>query len=325
MMNPIKVLVLSPFQEEHRRSLQADTRFEVAYQDRKQCPDVYFQEAEVIIGNPLPQKLRQASHVKLLQLGSAGSDGYTKEGVLPKDCVLCNASGSYGLAIAEHLVGVTLMLMKQFPRYLRSQQQHRWEKGSPIRSLYGSTVLIVGYGDIGSAFAKRAKAMGAYTIGIRRHVDGELPEALDELHPMSELMALLARADVVTLCLPSTPQTRHLFTWECFQAMKQDAYLLNVGRGDVLKNADLLKALTQGEIAGAAIDVFEQEPLPSDDPLWDQENLILTPHIAGGYWLGETFERFVKIALDNLQRFADHKPLRNVVDVQSGTRTRADV
>lgn len=320
IVEKINVLVVSPFEEKHQKRLDSDPRLAVIYRDRKQCENEAVTKADIIIGNPVKEQMKYAKNLKVLQLGSAGSDGFTEEGVLPSGCILCNASGAYGLALSEHMVAMTLMLMKKYPYYLKKQMQHQWAKGSKIKSIYGSVFLIVGLGDIGSEFAKRVKAMGAYTIGIRRHVSNQLPDYLDELHPMSDLKQLLKRADVVTLSLPSTAETVHMFDWECFQSMKKEAYLINVGRGDVMKGQDLLKALEENEIAGAAIDVYEKEPMPEEDALWDQDNLIITPHIAGGYWLSETFDRFVEIALDNIDRYAQGKELRNVVDFKSGYR-----
>lgn len=318
-MKTYNVLVVSPFEERHKELLEKEY-FHVTYRNHKQCEDALFEDADIIIGNPLMEQIHLAKNLKLLQLGSAGSDGFHEPSVLPKDCILCNATGSYGLAISEHMLGVTLMLMKKFHRYMRNQQKHFWKSEGSISSIYGSTFLIVGLGDIGSEFARKVKALGGYTIGIKRHVDA-CPAYLDELYGMDALETLLPRADVVTLSLPSTKETKGIFTADCFQQMKKSAFLVNVGRGDVMRGEDLLHALQHHEIAGAAIDVYEEEPMHMEDALWEEENIIITPHIAGNYHLPETFERFVRIAVGNVEHFYRQEPLQNVVDVHTGYRT----
>lgn len=188
-----------------------------------------------------------------------------------------------------------------------------------MQSIYGSTILIAGTGDLGQEFAKRVKAMGAYTIGIRRRVQERVPY-FDELHTMEELCTLLPRADVVVLALPSTEKTRGCFGSEQLACMKTTAILVNVGRGDALSCDELLQAIQQKQLSGAVLDVCDREPLAKEHPLWKQPNVIITPHISGTFQLKESFYRFTEIALYNLQAFLEHKELKNVVDRKLGYR-----
>lgn len=298
-----------------------------------QIPDVYeVQEADastinkelvewadVILGRVPRNLLVHARRLQLLQLDCAGSEQYVEEGLLSQECVLCNASGSFGLAISEYLLCTILMLMRNMNLYTRNQLHSLWKVEGPIQSIYHSTIIIAGTGDLGQEFAKRAKALGAYTIGIRQHVENQVAY-FDELHTLSELIELLPQADVVVLALPSSKKTRRCFTKQHFAAMKSTAILANVGRGDVLYTEDLLEAVQTKQIYGAIVDVCDVEPLDDKHPLWKEENIIVTPHISGTFQLQESYARFAQIALYNLEAFAKGQELKNIVDRVEGYR-----
>ena len=161
------------------------------------------------------------------------------------------------------------------------------------------------------------KALGAYTIGVRR-TSHEKPEYLDEQYTLEELDGLLGRADIVAMVLPGGAATNHLMDERRLGLMKKGAYLINVGRGNAIDPEALLKVLKEGKLGGCGLDVTEPEPLPADSPLWDLENLVITPHVAGNFFLPETFERIVRIAGENLAAWANGTEFRNVVDFSTG-------
>lgn len=287
----------------------------------KEITEELVKDSNIIIGNVSPEFVKGTKKLEWLQLNSAGTDGYCVEGVLPTDAILTNASGAYGLAISEHMIGMVFEIKKKLNLYYLNQIQHEWKDEGKVTAIEGSTTLVVGLGDIGGNFAKKMKALGSYTIGIRR-TPGEKPEYLDELCTMNDLETLLSKADIVALSLPNTKETYHLFNKEMFMHMKKSAILLNVGRGSAICTDDLCDALDQGVIAGAALDVTEPEPLPADHKLWDTRGVVITPHVSGAYHLEETRERIVKISIDNLERFIKGEKLENIVDFTTGYRKR---
>lgn len=274
-------------------------------------------QADVIIGNVATDLLKYAVRLKWMQLHSAGANTYCVPGVMPKGAQLTNATGAYGLAIAEHMTGMVLAMMKKLYTYYDNQKHGQWHDEGQVHSIYGSTVLVIGFGNIGREFGKRMKAMGAHVIGIRRR-SGSVPPEADEMGTMEQLDAYLAKADIIASSLPETKATYHLYNAQRFAAMKQHAYFVNVGRGSNVVQEDLCQALRKGQLAGAALDVTTPEPLPTDSPLWQTPNLYITPHVSGGYHLQATHDQIVRIAANNLKRFIAGKPLENQVDFATG-------
>jgi phosphoglycerate dehydrogenase-like enzyme len=314
------VLVLINLEDEHKKLFESAAPSAVfTYCSHDDATPEMFQEAEVIIGNPPVELIKGSKKLKWVQLQSAGADQYVNAGGLPEGTVLTNATGAYGLAISEYMLGVLLELIKKLHLYRDNQRQNHWKDEGEIRSVYNSTILIVGLGDIGSEFAKRTKALGAYTIGVRR-ADTSKPDYIDELSLMDKLDTLLPRADVVALSLPNTSETRHLFTADRIAKIKKGAILINVGRGSAIDTDALCDALQSGHLSGAALDVTDPEPLPADHILWSIESAVITPHVSGGYHLKETFERIVRISAENLRRYSSGERLKNVVDFSTGYR-----
>lgn len=274
-------------------------------------------EADIIIGNVPAGDIHASPKLKLLQLQSAGTDGYTAPGVLSENTILTNATGAYDKTVAEHGLALTLMLQKNFYLYRDLQNQHIWKDMGMAASIADSTVVIVGYGSIGSLYAKMVKALGATVIGVKRR-KSEKPEILDELVTMDELDNILPRADVVFSVLPNTPATRHLYTAERFAMMKPTAVFINCGRGNAVSAEVLYDVLQKKIIRAAACDVFEQEPLPSDSPLWSLENLVITPHTAGGFHLPDTKDKIIAIAAQNIRAVLGKDEYRNIIDFSTG-------
>ncbi|WP_249300536.1 D-2-hydroxyacid dehydrogenase [Feifania hominis] len=317
-----RILVLLPVREEHRELLEnAAPQARITFCRPAELTGQIAASAQGVIGNIDPKFLPDMAALEWLQLNSAGADAYLKPGVLPAGTVLTNATGAYGLAIGEYLVGMLLALYKKLPLYRDQQFEGRWENRGQVRSIFGARVLIVGLGDIGSEFARRLRPFGATLIGVRRH-EGPCPAYVDEIHTVGELDRLLPQADVVALCLPGTAETRGLLDRRRLSLLRRDAVLLNVGRGNAVDLDALCELLERGELWGAGLDVTDPEPLPAGHPIWRQERALITPHVSGGYQLPETFERIVRIAAENLRRFCNGEELLNQVDFSTGYRRK---
>ena len=315
-----KIIVLIPLEPPYREKLeQAAPSYEFLYLTPGTLEREQAVKAEIFIGNPPPALLKDSPCLKWVQLNSAGTDGYTAPGVLPEGTLLTNATGAYGLGISEHLMAFLLSLYKNFPAYYENQKQALWQDQGPVRSVCGSTVLVVGLGDIGSRFAMLCKAFGAHVIGVRRK-GTQKPDYVDRLVLTQDLDTVLGQADVTALSLPGTKETYHLFDAGRIAKMKPGSLLLNVGRGTAIDPAALYEALESGQLGGAAIDVTQPEPLPAHDPLWKAKNLLITPHVSGGYHMPQTKGLIVDIAAENLARFQRGEKLKNLVDFSTGYR-----
>lgn len=274
-------------------------------------------KAEIVFGNLPPEMLARAEGLRWLQLNSAGADAYMKPGALAPGVALTTAVGAYGLTVSEHMLAMLLSMNRRLPEYEENQKNALWRPMGEVRSVEGATILILGLGNIGGDFARKVKALGAYTIGIRRKT-GECPAYLDEMHPLDALDAVLPRADVAAICLPLTGETRGLFGDARFARMKPGALLMNIGRGPIVETDALLRALEKGALGGACLDVTDPEPLPADHPLWRQERVMITPHVAGQFYLPETKNRVVGIFCENLGRYQAGLPLRNRMERPRG-------
>lgn len=313
-----KVLVLMPTDEEDRALLEdsgCNCRF--VYCEEEEPTKEMMLDANAIIGNPPPQFLKDCRKLEWVQLNSAGVGGYIEEGVLPKNTVLTNATGAYGLAISEHMTGVALMLLKKLHLYRDNQQKQLWKDEGEVIAVEGSTTLVVGLGDIGGDFARRMKAMGSFIIGIKR-VMGPKPDYLDRLCTLEELDDVLPLADIVALSLPETSKTNGLFGKERFDRMKKGAILINVGRGTVLNTQELCDALESGHLSGAGLDVTDPEPLPPEHRIWQIPGAFITPHVSGGYHLLQTRKRIIAFSARNLTALIQGRPFENIVDFNTG-------
>jgi len=243
-------------------------------------------------------------------------DRAARSGLLKSDFMLTSASGLHATPIGEYVLCVMLMFCKGAPRFVRAQERREWLRFMP-QELYGKTVGVVGLGHIGAEVARLAKAFGCRVLATRRSVTSRTKgELVDELLPPPELPALLAESDFVVLAVPLTPDTRHLIGEAELRAMRPTGVLINIARGAVLDEAALVRALKEGWIAGAGLDVFEQEPLPPESELWDMENVILSPHISGGTEIYN--QRAVGIFCENLRRYLAGERLMNLADPSRG-------
>jgi D-2-hydroxyacid dehydrogenase (NADP+) len=257
------------------------------------------------------ERLDALPRLRWAQILSAGYEKLDVDDVLRRGIQLTNARDVYSIPIAEHVLAMLLMLCRRFPAYGAAQRGHNWERDKGEIELYGRTALVLGTGSIGQEVGKRLQAMGMMTLGYRRKA-APAP-GFDEVVSAAPgiLEGLLARADAVVVTVDLNAQTRHLLGAAQFAAMKPGALLINIARGGVIDEAALTHALAQGAVGGVGLDVFEQEPLPEDSPLWDMEGAILTPHSAG---TGDGVHgRMVALLCENLRRFQAGQTLLNAI------------
>jgi phosphoglycerate dehydrogenase-like enzyme len=252
------------------------------------------------------------------QWGGAGTDWLMRyPGIVEKDFILTNAAGAHAVPITEHIFGMLLMLTRQLHCSLRRQDRHEWKGFAQheLLELAGKTMLIVGVGGIGQRTATIARAFDMRVIGIRRNPEKAVP-GMEAMYSLDQLREVLPEADVIVVTAPLTHETQHMIGEAELRAMKPDAILVNIGRGGTIDESALICALGEYWIAGACLDVFETEPLPEDSPLWDMDNVILTPHYSG--WNPNFERRAFDIFLKNLKLYVAGEPLFNVVDKQFG-------
>lgn len=257
--------------------------------------------------------------VRWVHSRSAGLDKSLFPELVQSPVPLTNGSGVFSQALGEFALAVILYFAKDFRRMLRNQQAGRWEQFL-VDEIADQTVGIVGYGDIGRAVARRVHAMGMRVLALKRHAPASPSTNLDpfiaRFFTPGELARLLAESDYVVVAAPLTPETRHMIGDAAFAVMKPNAVVINIGRGPVIDQAALVRALTQGRIKGAGLDVFEQEPIPAGDPIFKLENVLVSPHCADqtSTWLQHAMRFF----LEQYQRFSTNQPLENIVDKHLG-------
>ena len=318
-----KLAVLGDFLEPHHHAqidrTAARCGFAVDYYPDGHVPAELAGQYEVLYGMPDRAALRTFTSLKWFCGNFAGVDAYLDDALYPSpDVVLTNSSGAYGVTIAEHLIMVTLMLLRHASAYVLEAAAHRWGPVLPMRSIMGSTITVVGTGDIGTEFARRAKAMGAKSIrGVRRTMKPADP-AFDSVHTHDQLESLLPDTDLLVLALPSTPDTIGFLSRRRIALLPKTAFVINVGRGSAIDQPALVDALNAGQLAGAALDVFVQEPIPDGDPIWDAKNLLLTPHVSGQLSLGYTRDKNVALFCEDLENYAAGRPLARYVDRKIG-------
>lgn len=256
-----------------------------------------------------------APQVRWIHTRNAGIDNILFPELIESDVPLTNAAGIFSQSLGEFALGAMIYFAKDFPRMLRNQRASRWEHFL-VDAIEGQTVGIVGYGDIGRAVARRAHAMGMKVLATKRHFPKDADPLVEQFYHPHELRAMIARCDYAVISAPLTPETRHMMGAAEFAVMKPNAVLINIGRGPVVDQAALVRTLEEGRIKGAALDVFEVEPLAADSPLWKFENALISPHSADRThdWL----ERTVDLFLRQYERFAAGRPLENIVQKRLG-------
>ena len=318
-----RIAVLGNFLEPSHHALIDSTAarcgFTADYYPDSRVPVEKAGQYEVVYGMPKPADLKTFTGLKWFCGNFAGVDAYLDDALYPSpDVVLSNSSGAYGVTIAEHLIMVTLMLLRHADTYVRHADAHRWGPVVPMRSIIGSTITVLGTGDIGTEFARRAQAFHPACItGVRRTVRSSDP-AFTSIHAIAELDSVLPETDLLVMALPSTPDTVGILSRQRIALLPETAYVVNVGRGTAIDQEALCDALNAGQLAGAALDVVVPEPLPADHPLREAKNLLLTPHVAGNMTLGYTCDKSVQMFCDDLENYAAGRPLAHLVDRKRG-------
>ena len=304
----------------HRAAIEAAARahgFEARFFDSEADALADAAGAEILFAGILAL-VGAAKALKWLCVPSAGVEPYLPREVYGSpDAVLTNSSGAYGVTIAEHIVMVTLELMRRQGEYNQVVARRGWLRTLPIRSIRGSRVTFLGTGDIGHTAASRLRGFEPACItGV--NTTGHPAEGFDRVLPLSALDDILPKTDVLVLALPGTAQTAGLMDGRRLALLSRDAFLVNVGRGSAIDQAALVRLMKGGHLSGAALDVFAEEPIPKEDPVWDCPRLLVTPHVAGNMTLGYTLDRIVDLFLENFDRYCDGRPLMRVVGREKG-------
>jgi phosphoglycerate dehydrogenase-like enzyme len=280
-------------------------------------------DAEVFFTFSLrPEQFKLASNLRWIHAPTAAVHQLLFPELVNSDVVLTNAREVHGPVVAEHVVALILALAKKIPQAARLQEKRTWGQdaiwnaGPRPREIAGATLGLIGLGSIGRAVARMASALAMRVIAAREHVEKEKPEGVAAIFPPNQLDELLAQSEFVVIAAPLTPATRGLMNAARLAAMKPDAYLINVGRGPQVDEAALADALRSRRIAGAALDVFEQEPLPHESSLWNLDNLLITPHTAG--LTEKLWQRHYDLFSENLRRYLADEPLMFTIDKQKG-------
>jgi phosphoglycerate dehydrogenase-like enzyme len=332
----VRVLMTAPFPSHLLDRIQAVSPQlqveQLTLQDRKWPADkMMLAEVYYALG-PIPP-LELAPNLRWVQAHYAGIDHLVDTPLWNSDITLTTASGIHATNMAQYTMAQILAWANRVPRWLKYQKlgqwpEQRWEKFVPDE-LRGRTLGILGYGSIGREIARLAKGFGLTILATKHdarhleHTGYTLPgtgdpagHLADRIYPSEATRSMVANCDYVVITLPLTAKTRYLFDETMFKEMKSSAFLVNVGRGAIIKEADLVRAIKKGWIAGAGLDVFETEPLPADSPLWGLENVIISPHVSG--FTPQYDERATDLFADNLRRYLGGEPLLNVVNRETG-------
>ena len=299
--------------------LRADVpELEIIVADNAQQAAQAVIDADAAYGMMTPDLLKKATRLQWLQSPMASPPkGFYFPELIAHPLTVTNFRGIFDDRIGTHIMMYVLAFARGLHYYFPRQMQRKWQperEDTGVVHLPESTALVVGVGGIGAEAARLLASFGVTVLATDARVTAA-PPGVAELHQPDALDALLPRADFVILTMPLTPTTEGMFNRTRFQRMKRSAFFINIGRGRTTKLDDLVAALKAGEIAGAGLDVFEQEPLPADHPLWTMPGVILTPHMA--LYGPHLNERRYEITVDNCRRFAAGQPLRNIVDKAS--------
>lgn len=271
-------------------------------------------DIDILFGRLGEDEIQNATTLRWVHQPHAGVEGFMYPAFKANDVILTNCRGLYGKQIAEHAFALLLSITRRIPDQLEFMKTKHWER-VPCVELAGMTMGILGLGGIGRAIAARAQAFEFNVIAADvESVDK--PDTVSEFYRLDGLMAFLAKSNILMVCCPSTPETHKLLSDAQFNQMPDASYVVNVSRGRVIDETALVAALQSGKLAGAGLDVTYTEPCPPDNPLWEQQNVILTSHSAGSSQ--HIRRRAMQLFIDNLHRYVKGEPLINVVDKQKG-------
>ena len=323
-----KICAIADFLSEDNKKKMAETArscgFDIEFFENSEEASGRVSDCEVIYSGGDASIIGEMPDLKWCHTAYAGIGRYAESGIFDSgEVILTNSSGAYGRTISEHIVMVTLMLMRQMYEYNKIISARCWVQDLPVRSIEDSSIAVIGTGDIGSSAARKYRALGAKrVIGFSR--SGRSADGFDEVYGIGEFDRLFSdpdfseTVDVLLLCIPGTDESRGLLSRERMAMLSDRTFIINVGRGIVIDQDALLEALREGRIAGAALDVVYPEPLPEDHPLWDAPNCIITPHISGDMGLQYTVDVTVDHFCGDLERYSRGEALQHRADVKRG-------
>lgn len=314
------ILITQNIGEEYTQQIkELATEFEVIVGKDKEVWEPYAKEAEIVVGwkKDLEKlSLIKGSNLRWIQSWSAGVNSMPLTTLSENSIVLTSANGVHAYPISETIFALMLGLTRKIHTYVQQQQRKEWHHAQMNLEIHGKTLGIIGVGEIGKETARIAKAFRMNVIGIRH--SGKPTENVDEMFTPDKLHEVLPKCDYVVITLPLTDETDGMFGIEEFKRMKKSAFLINIGRGEVIVEHELVHALQENLIAGAGLDVFTKEPLEDDSPLWEMNNVIITPHTSG------STEHYTKrviedIFIPNLKHYLNEEnPSINLVDYKKG-------
>lgn len=283
----------------------------------------YLRDSEIIFTLSLrPEQFALCQKLRWIHTPTAAVHQFQFPELIAGDVVLTNSTEVHGPVVAEHVMALIFALAKKISQAARLQEKHvwgqeaMWNQRPPMREIAGATLGLIGVGSIGRRVAQMASALGMRVIAVREHVEKGNPERVEKVFPTSQLDDVLRQSDYVVVAAPLIPSTEKLINADRLAVMKPEACLINVGRGPQVDESALLEALRTRRIGGAALDVFDDEPLPADSPLWDLDNLLITPHTAG--LTEKLWHRHYEHFSSNLRRYFANEPLQYVVDKRKG-------
>ncbi|SNX53089.1 D-2-hydroxyacid dehydrogenase [Thermoanaerobacterium sp. RBIITD] len=289
-------------------------QFYVVSVDGREDAEKYINNTEILIcydGDVDIELIKKADKLKWIHLLSAGADNMPFKTLKERGIILTNSRGVHKYQISEQVLGYMLMFERGLNTFLRKQLNKEWDRSIRVSELFGKTICIIGIGSIGEEIARLSKEFGMKTIGVRR--SGKPSKFIDEMYNDEDLLKAVSKSDYVICALPLTDDTYHMLNKEFFENMREGSYFINIGRGRVVDEKALIDALKNKKIEGAALDVFEEEPLPKNSPLWDMENVIITPHMAGisPYYM----KRALEIIKSNLKAYLSEGEFINLIDL----------
>ena len=293
--------------------------YEVIYEPEPLKVAPHLPDAEVVMG--LGRKILDGTteELKWVAAQSAGVDWYLKSPYRPKhEVILTNMAGGFGVGVSEHAVMMLLEVLRKQPEYQEFVNNRIFRYDLKVRSIKESRISILGTGDLGNQTAKRLRAFEPESItGV--NVSGRNPDGLyDKIVTQDNVDIILPNTQILILCLPGTKETKGFIDARRIALLPSDAIIVNVGRGNAIVQTDLIDALKNGVISGAALDVFEREPLKEDDPIYDCPNLVMTPHCSGSIVMDYTLKRTCELFCENLDNYLNGRPMNNVVDQKKG-------
>ncbi|HEY2857928.1 MAG TPA: D-2-hydroxyacid dehydrogenase [Terracidiphilus sp.] len=305
------------------RLAQQYPSLQIAQRDSYEGIETELRDAEVVFTISLrPEQFAAAPALRWIHTPSAAVHQMLFPELINSPVILTNSRAVHGPVVAEHVLALMFAMAKKIPQSVLLQQKRIWgqetiwNEGHHPQEIAGATLGLIGVGSIGGRVARMAASLGMRVIAVREHPEKGTPDGVDQVFPLSKLDQLLSQSDFVVIAAPLLAATERLINADRLARMKPSAYLINVGRGPQVDQPALIEALRSRQIAGAALDVFDREPLPPDSPLWNLDNLLITPHTAG--LTSKLWQRHYQLFSENLRRYTAGEPLLYIVDKHKG-------